>query len=151
MAGETSRLNGRKGGRPRGGRDARKVQEALEVDARAVTKVFTADRVLQEIAALAFVDIGDLFHDNGTLRALSHMPVEARRAIAGLKSTKWNKPGTRDGVQEDVVEIKLNSKVDALRMAGQVHGLFEERVTVATDKPLRERIARARARLASGK
>ena len=45
----------------------------------------TVERVLKELSAIAFVDPADIFNDDGTLKPLSQIPEQARRAIAGLE------------------------------------------------------------------
>lgn len=132
-------------GRKRGNRLLRK---AVEVAARGDVDVFTAQRVLEEIAALAFSDVGDVLDANGTIRPIRTMAPKARRAIASIKTSKFNKPGTRDGIQEDALEIRLWSKVDALKMAAQFHALLVDVQADGTnDKAIRERIKLARARV----
>ena len=44
----------------------------------------TADDVLREIMKIAFVDIGRAFDENGNLLNIADIPVDVRKAIAGV-------------------------------------------------------------------
>lgn len=133
-------------GRPRGARSARTlIREAV---AKA-SQIYTAQRVLEELAVCGFSDIGHYLSKQGSLLDLDAVPGASRRAISSLKVTKYNKPGTKDGIQEDVLEIRLWPKLEALVTLARHHGLLVDRVKVESDRPLRDRVAKARARLAA--
>lgn len=133
-------------GRPKGAKAATTlIREAV---AKA-SQTYTAVRVLEELGACGFSDIGHYFTPAGSLRSLNQVDAPARRAISSLKVTKYNKPGTKDGIQEDVVELKLWNKLEALVTLARHHGLLVDRVKVESDRPLRDRITKARARLAA--
>lgn len=128
------------------------IRAAVQAVAQGEAEVFTARRVLEEIAAVAFLDVAELYKADGTLKPLNEMPEHARRAIAGLKTSKYNEPGKRDGVQEDVLDVRLWSKPDALKMAAQFHALLVDVKAdggKVDDKHLRARIKQARVRVAA--
>jgi phage terminase small subunit len=83
----------------------------------------SADRVLRELARVAFADVGELFDPDGRLREPHRVPLETRRALASVKVTRERvtRRVTRDGettttetVHESVVEYRFASKMDAL-------------------------------------
>jgi hypothetical protein len=65
-----------------------------------------------------------------------------RACIASVKTTKKNLT-VGDGVQEDVIEVKLWDKVKALDQAGRYHGLFVERHEHTVALTLEELVAGA--------
>ena len=71
----------------------------------------TPERIIQELACMAFLDVDDLYHDDGTLKRLSEIPEESRRAIVGLES-KLNQFG-------GTTTAKLESKRAALELLGK--------------------------------
>lgn len=86
----------------------------------------TADRVLRELAAIAFADIGDVMsiNDGGliTVRPLEGIKPHARRAIESITqtSTERTEQGSRRGESTSIEKVKLtvkmHSKVAALKM-----------------------------------
>jgi len=69
----------------------------------------TADRVVKEIACIAFFDPAQVFDDEGRLLTLTKIPESARRAIAGIKIKRLPSKG-QDAEPEELVEIKLAPK-----------------------------------------
>jgi hypothetical protein len=102
----------------------------------------TAARVIEEIRRLALSDIGQLFDAHGRLKPLHDIPPAVRACIASVKTTKKNLT-VGDGVQEDVIEVKLWDKVKALDQAGRYHGLFVERHEHTVALTLEELVAGA--------
>jgi phage terminase small subunit len=88
----------------------------------------TSERMLSELAGIAFFDPADVFNPDGTLMALSEMPPQARRAIAGIEvETLFS--GTGDNRQQIGLlrKIRLVPKLQALEMLARHLGLFIER------------------------
>lgn len=78
-----------------------------------------ADRVLLELARVAFADIGECFDAKGRVLPVHEMSEKARRALAGLEVDEWV---TGDGRTS---KIKHLGKVEALKLLGQHFKLFE--------------------------
>lgn len=95
---------------------------------RAERTQISADRVLQELAALAFSDLGQIV-DFSTpvprLRPGGTIPESARRCISAIKIRREATPG--DDPPTDVIEFKLWSKTDALEKIAKHLGMFIER------------------------
>jgi hypothetical protein len=89
--------------------------------------VRTGARVLEEIARLAFSDIGQVLDFSGThprLRPACDIPEDARRALTSVKVKRYAE-GRGEGAGEvEVTEIKLWDKLAALEKAGRHLGLF---------------------------
>jgi phage terminase small subunit len=88
----------------------------------------TQDRVLAELALLAFSDVSHFqVNDAGHLQLAPHAPLAAMRSVSSIKrSVTVDKQG---GVTRDV-EIKLWDKPGPLKLAGRHVGLFPDRVEV---------------------
>jgi phage terminase small subunit len=86
--------------------------------ARARRTDITADRVVQELAVIAFSDLGEVFdNESGTLRMrrFSEMSEHVRRALESVREQP-----TEKGV---ILSVKLHSKVAALKMLADHLGM----------------------------
>lgn len=97
------------------------IQEALQ--ARQQRTQVTADRVVQELARLAFFDIGKLVREDGTPLGLHEMDEDTRRAVAGLEVARV---GNADIGVAEILKFKLADKTRALEQLGRHLGLFEK-------------------------
>ena len=80
----------------------------------------TADRVLEELARLAFSDMGDFAEWGGADVVLKQSSEVDTRCVLEVKETPMKSGGKALG-------IKLHDKAAALKLAGQHVGLFTER------------------------
>jgi len=74
----------------------------------------SAERVLQEYAAIAFADIGDVAHDDGAAKSLASMRRSQRVAIAEIASTEHGR------------RVRMHDKRAALADLAKHLGLFEK-------------------------
>jgi len=103
----------------------------------------TQERVLKELARIAFFDSGKLFDDAGEPVPLSCMDEDTRRAIVGVEMvTKGNDTMGYGEVQK----IRLADKKGALDSLSRHLGLFNDKLELNVNKDLADRIAEARAR-----
>lgn len=93
----------------------------------------TADRVLQEIAKLAFYDPAAFFEDDGSLKRIQDLDENTRMAIAGLEVTElFEGKDEKDGPQQKTVygllkKIKLTDKGQNLERLGKHLKLFTDK------------------------
>lgn len=107
-----------------------RARHALEIRSE-----ITQERVLAELALLAFSDITHYeVDDAGNVKASATAPKYAMRAVSSIKRKTFT---SKDGVSREV-EIKLWDKPGPLKLAGRHVGLFPDRVEIAQaeDKPL---------------
>lgn len=71
----------------------------------------TAERLVEELSNLAFVDPKDIWDDAGNLKPLSEIPESARRAIACIS---------------DKGAAKLHSKQASLELAAKILGMVKD-------------------------
>lgn len=108
---------------------AARIQELREKQA-ARTGV-TADQVIRELANLALCDIGQAFRADGSLKPLSEMPEEVRRAISAVEVETRTETEDEDEVAiVQTKKVKFWSKNDALHQLGQHLGLFVQRLKI---------------------
>jgi phage terminase small subunit len=105
----------------------------------------TAERVLEELARIAFVDPRRLFTDAGTLRPISELSADDAAAIAQLDVLKQNVTAG-DGVMDTVHRIKFVEKIRALELLAKHFALLVDRVQVSGDADLVARLTAARKR-----
>ena len=101
-----------------------KVQKYIEerMQDRQKRTEITQDRVLQELAAIAFArttDFVQIVNDRVILTDTSKLSEIQIRAIAGIKEGK------------NGIELKLNDKEKALELLGRHLGMFKDRVEVS--------------------
>lgn len=98
---------------------------------RAARTGVTADRVVQELANLAFFDPADIYTPDGSLKPIHDIPPAARSAIAGLDVTEL-----RDSDGQPVgraVKLRLTDRLGALDKLMRHLGQYQDRVTLKGD------------------
>lgn len=97
------------------------------------TYKITQERILQEMACLAFYDPDAFYDDEGNPLPLSEIPEDARRAISGLDVEElWERDG-RGNVRVksgNLRKLKVTSKDKALEMLGRYHKMFVDKSEV---------------------
>ena len=82
----------------------------------------TQDRVIEELAAIAFAkatDFAQIVNGNVVLTDTADLTESQIRAIAGIKEGKFG------------IELKLNDKEKALELLGRHLGMFKDKVEVS--------------------
>lgn len=114
---------------------------------RAERTQITADRVLVELARIAFLDPADLFDANGNPRPIADIPEHARRAIIGCDVVQLYEGAGQTRKQDgEVRKIRLADKVRALELLGRHLGIIRDRVEVDVVDDRAAALARALAR-----
>lgn len=122
--------------------------EAHEAELAARTAV-TAERVIAELAKIAFSDPGQFFTETGALKRIEDMDEDARASLAAVDIVTRKVPGGDDGEVEHVAKIRLWDKRAALVDLGKHLGLFKDKIelTGTGGDPLRIVISPDDARL----
>jgi len=110
----------------------------------------TADRVLEEMRRLAFMDIRNLFDAKGNLRPIHLLDEQDAAAIAGMEVIIKNAEAG-DGVTDRVHKVKLTDKTRALEMLGKHFKLLSDTVNVTVDDVLIEKLLAGRQRAAAAR
>ena len=97
----------------------------------------TADRVVRELALVAFSDVGDLLDFSGdglTLRPACQVPERARRAVSSVKVRRQVEGKGEDAREVELIEFKFWSKTDALDKLARHTGVYPAK-GAADDEP----------------
>lgn len=105
------------------------IQRAMEE--RAIRTGITAERVVREVAKLAFLDIAGAFDAEGGLLPLKDMDPDVRAALASLEIAEISSP---EGIAIGrVKKIKLADKVAALTLLMRHLGMLNDKLKVQGD------------------
>lgn len=94
----------------------------------------TQDRVLQELARIAFFDLRKLYREDGSLKAMHELDDDAAAVLSGVDvvETKGNAEfGGEDGVRhipEYVKKAKVFDKTSALTLAMRHLGMLNDKI-----------------------
>ncbi|MDR1351528.1 MAG: terminase small subunit [Zoogloeaceae bacterium] len=118
------------------------VQRAIaeSIKARSERTQVDQDRVLKELARVAFFDPRKLFSEDGNLKALRELDDDTAAAIMGVDTIAIG--NDKVGVGE-LKKIKLADKVQALGMCMRHLGMFTDKLSVNITDGLAERLDRA--------
>lgn len=105
-----------------------------------------ADDVLREIMRVAFFDLGAIYNDDGTLKRVADMPLDARRALAGVESFEVFTKGAEPTKLGDTRKVKILDKLKALELLGRHLALFNDKLDLNVNVDLSKRIVEARKR-----
>jgi phage terminase small subunit len=115
---------------------------------KALSKIeLTAERVLEELGRLAFVDPRKFFDEQGNLKSVATLDTETAAALEEFVLLKENLVAG-DGKRDTVYRVKWADKLRALELLAKRFGLVKEKVEVTFAGELAERLARARQRVA---
>lgn len=134
-------------GRPKGSKDAQTIANEAAVRA---DRELTAQVVLEQIRRGACYDARNLFDDKGNYIPVHKLTEEDAFMIAGFEITTGN-VDKGDGKLDRIVKVRLIDRARYVEMAAKYHGLLVERVKIESDKPLRQKVAAARQRLAAAR
>lgn len=110
----------------------RKARQRIE---ETVERLVQPARLLREAARLAYSDLGLLLDEDGHFLPVKQWPAWARAAVAGVEWTKRNLTAG-DGVQEDVVKVKLWDKPKNIEILMKHLGMLIEHHKVGVDEDL---------------
>lgn len=98
--------------------------------ARSVATRVTAERVVEELARLAFFDIGKLFHEQGGLKPFHEMDEDTRRAIVAHDVEMLREEGEQVGT---IRKVKMADKLGALNTLAKHTGVDPQKVKLGVD------------------
>lgn len=127
------------------------IQKKLEAQLQRVS--VDADAVLLELARIAQCDISKAFNEDGSLKPLHDIPVDVRRAIAGVETVEVLGSGGDDGEEGEgkralvqTKKLKFWNKNEALQTLARHFKLLTDRVEIHDSRKLAERLRKARER-----
>lgn len=116
---------------------------------RASRLEITSERILEELAKLAFFDSRAIWNADGSLKPVTEWDDASAAALAGIEHEKLFEHFGGGNAKHvgTTVKVKMLPRTDALRMLGQYRKLFTEKVEVTADSALVEALAAGRKRL----
>lgn len=114
------------------------LQEAQQ--ARAERTEIDQDRVIEELSAVAFSDIGDVIDFTGEalrLKAPKEILVRSRRAVASVRVKRLVEGKGEDAQQVELIEFKFWPKDRALELIGRHFAMFTDKLQHSGDLDLR--------------
>ena len=131
-----------------GSRLLKNVKVKAVVDEKLKNRLFrleiTADRTMQELAALAYYDPIDLFEDDGSVKQLKDLDPVSRRAIAGFKVNElFEGQGDQKHAYGLAKEVKLADKGHNLERLAKIQGLLTNKVEHSGRMTLEELVCAA--------
>jgi phage terminase small subunit len=108
------------------------IQAAVEAGRKRTAEKLeiTHERVLGELAKIAFLDVRKAFNPDGSLKPIDELDDNTAAAIAGLEVAAINDDGVTIGTLK---KIKLADKISALEKLGRNLGLFNDKLTLKGD------------------
>jgi len=110
-----------------------KVKAYLDKSVKKAMKKFdiTEERILQELACIAFLDFAELLTEDGNMKDIKDIPEHARRAIAGLElSELFDGEGDERRMAGILKKIKTSDKKGALELLGKSLKMWTDKVEV---------------------
>ena len=110
-----------------------KVQDAIEkaLAERSRRTGINQDRVVQELAKIAFVKITDVVNDDCEI-----LPDADEADLAAIESVKVKTIPTKNGETGIEREVKLSSKLKALELLGKHLGMWNDKLDVNMNIPI---------------
>lgn len=109
----------------------------------------TADRIIEELAKLAFFDPRAIWNEDGSLKPVREWDDNAAAALAGVEHEKLFQHFAKGQAEHigTTTKVKLLARTEALRMLGQYRKLFTEKVEVTGDDALIAALSSGRKRV----
>ena len=102
----------------------------------AANEMIGTEAVLLELARCSFYDIKDFVTPAGNIREIEDIPLDARRAIIGLKVTRRLLGAAGEAqVEEIVTELKLANKTPNLDLIGKYYKMWNKEEPKAQSVP----------------
>ncbi len=115
---------------------------AAQMDRRQRRTEVTQDRVVEELARIALLDVRQFYDEAGNLRDIHELPEQTAAALRGMDVVI-------ESGGERVRKIHLADKVKALELLGRHMGMFDDRLKVTMDGDLAIRMSRIEGRRAN--
>jgi len=96
----------------------------------------TVDRVLNELANIAFSDVGEAFAPNGDLKPIHEMPETIRRALSGIDVDQLFEGRGEDREHIGYTKkVRLWEKTKALELLGKHLKMWTDKIEVSDNRP----------------
>ncbi|HEY5631822.1 MAG TPA: terminase small subunit [Nitrososphaeraceae archaeon] len=116
-----------------------------ELTAPAIKKAeVTAEKVINELARIAFFDVGLLYNEDGTIKEIAQLDSEVTRAIHSTKQ-RIEKQGQDKEDWAEIKEIRTHDKLKALELLGKTLAMFTDKTEHSGTLSLKDFVEQRRA------
>lgn len=124
------------------------IREAVQAakDERSTRTEITADRVLQELARIAFFDLRRLYRADGSLKLMSELDDEAAAVLQAVDVSETSTGGEEVPLTITTRKAKVPDKVAALALAMRHLGMLKDKVEHSGEIGVRSLAERMRKR-----
>jgi phage terminase small subunit len=92
----------------------------------------TKERIIEELARLAFFDIRKCFNPDGTLKDITELDDDTAAALAGMDVVELGEAGDKEALLK---KFKVSDKKGALELLGKHLKMWTDKVEVTDDRP----------------
>ncbi len=109
-----------------------------------------ADRVLEELARLAFLDPRNFYFEDGSLKPITELDQDTAACLAGMEIEKLYEHFGKGQAKDigTVTKIKFHDKGQNLERLGRHLKLFTDKIEMSADDTLVQRLLTGRLRVA---
>lgn len=104
-----------------------------------------AAAVVEQIRRGALYDVRRLFLEGGKIKPIQQLDEQDAAMIEGFEVVRRNLT-SGDGQTDEVLKYKLAPRSAYLRMAGEYHGLFTQKVELSGSVDIEDRLTKGRER-----
>lgn len=97
----------------------------------------TAERIIKELAGIAFFDVQNLYNTDGTLKQITELSSEVTRAIHSTKQ-RLEKQGPDKEDWAEIKEVRTHDKLKALELLGKTLAMFTDKNEISGSLSLKE-------------
>ena len=111
-----------------------KVKEYIDIKQKALEEKsgVTQQRIIEELAKIAFADIRKAYDKNGNLRPIQDLDDDTAGAIIGLESfEEYEGRGDDREYIGDTKKVKMADKIRAAELLGKHLGMFKEKIEIS--------------------
>lgn len=114
--------------------EKQRVKDAIQAQLAPTFKKLevTKDRILEELARLAFFDIRKCFNADGTLKEITELDDDTAAALAGMDVIEFGDAGDKEAMLK---KFKVSDKKGALELLGKHLKMWTDKVEVSDDRP----------------
>lgn len=91
------------------------------------------NRVLAEIAAIAFSDVGELADEQGGFKGLKNLNPATRRAVKSVRFKRYIEGKGEEAQQVEIIQVDMHPKLPALERICEIKGITAPK---GTEKPV---------------
>ncbi|MGYP003371649609 len=111
-----------------------KVKEYIEIKQKELEEKsgVTQQRIIEELAKIAFADIRKAYDNNGNLKSIQDLDDDTAGAIIGVESfEEYEGRGDDREYVGDTKKVKMADKIRAAELLGKHLGMFKEKIEIS--------------------